>query len=222
MTTEIGGPLTTAISLRPLQSVLLDLILAPQQLSQLLDFAVACQLAWVNEAHSCFGITSVNIADPTATASLISPEMFREFVLPPLRCLSQGVTLLTGQRPGLHICGKTEHIWPELTRCGCASFRVDSCERLDALKQAVGKSLALAGNIPPVEVMQQGGIDDVVAAGRACIAEAADSPRGFTLAVGCQLPPGVSAANLLAMLLAARKFGREARKGRPCATANAV
>ena len=90
-------------------------------------------------------------------------------------------------------------------------------EALALLQQAAGEKIAIAGNIPPVEVMLQGSTDQVLQAGKRCIEQASGNPMGFTLAAGCQLPPGVSRENLLAMLLAARKYGRHARKGRPCA-----
>lgn len=216
LATEIGGPLSTAISIRPLDLVLLDLVERPERLTELLSFCADCQLAWVEQAHQGYGVTTVTIADPVASLSLISPQMFRNYAAPALSRLVDGVIRITGRRPGLHICGKTAAIWQDLVELGVSSFRVDNCESLSRLKEQTGHHMAIAGNIPPVEIMQQGGIDDVLAAGRRCIAQAADNPGGFTLAAGCQLPPAVSADNLLAMLLAARRYGRGARKGRPC------
>ncbi len=216
LATEIGGPLSTAISIRPIDEVMLDFTLHPEELTQLLDFVVDCQLAWVAAVQQKFGISSVNIAEPAASTSVIGPETFSRLVAPPLGRLVAEVIRITGKRPGLHICGRTEPIWPQLAGMGIASFRADSCESLSTLKNAVGDKLTLVGNVPPVAVMQQGSIDDVLASGRQCIARAADNPCGYILAAGCQLPPGVSADNLLALLLAARKYGRHARAGLPC------
>lgn len=216
VSTEIAGPLSTAVSIRPMNDVLLDFSLQPQELMRLLDFSVDCQLAWVQEVQQKFGITSVNIAEPVASSSVISPQTFRQFVAAPLRRLVVEVETITNKKPGLHICGRTEPVWRQLAEMGFSSFRVDSVESLSDLKNAMGGQLLLAGNVPPVEIMQQGSIDDVVAAGRCCIAQAADSPCGFILAAGCQLPPGVSADNMRALLLAARKYGRHARLGKIC------
>ena len=221
ISTEIGGPMSTAISIRPVDKVMRDCITQPDQLRLLLDFAVECQLEWVRTVHRLYGIRNVNIADPAASLNLISPAMFRRLVMPPLQRMVQEVIAITGRKPGFHICGKTKAIWPDIAALGVANFRVDNCESLLELKDSIGDKLVIAGNIPPVEIMLHGDIDAVLDAGRQCIAQAADSPLGFTLAAGCQLPPGVSSANLKAMLLAARKYGRHAKKGRPCPAAAA-
>ncbi|MCR4962564.1 MAG: uroporphyrinogen decarboxylase [Firmicutes bacterium] len=215
--TEIGGPMSTAISIRPVEMVMADCRKHPQELQRLLDFSVECQLLWVQTAHRLFGVTGVNIADPAASLNLLSPRLFRQLILPRLRRLVEETIRITGKRPSLHICGKTAAIWPDLATLDIASFRVDDCESLALLQQAAGEKIAIAGNIPPVEVMLQGSTDQVLQAGKRCIEQASGNPMGFTLAAGCQLPPGVSRENLLAMLLAARKYGRHARKGRPCA-----
>ena len=212
--TEIGGPMSTAISIRPVDLVMEDCRKRPQDLQKLLDFSVECQLLWLQTVHHTFGITSVNIADPAASLTLLGPTTFRKLVLPRLRLLVRRTVEITGKRPSLHICGKTAAIWPDLADLEIASFRVDNCESLALLKQAAGSKIGISGNIPPVDVMLLGSVEQVLYNGRQCIEEAADSPNGFSLAAGCQLPPGVSRENLHAMLLAARKYGRHAKKGR--------
>lgn len=212
--TDIGGPFTTAMSIRPTELVLRDTIQQPDKLSRLLDYSVECQLAWVKSAYELFGISSVNIADPGASSSLIGPRMFRELAAPPLKKLFDGCQKITGKTPKLHICGKTKPIWQDLADIGFKSFRVDNCEDLAELKATVGTNMAISGNIPPVDVLKNGSIDEVIASARSCIAKGGDNPRGYTLAGGCQLPIGVSKANMLAMLYAARKYAPLARLGK--------
>lgn len=214
--TEVPGPMSTAISLCPTEDVLIGLIRQPEQAAALLEFSADCAIAWVACAHRLFGITSVGISDPAASVSLISPAMFRRFVVPPMTRLLNRIREITGKVPSLHICGRTAPIWEDIAQMGFSSFRVDNCESLTALKAAVGDRMAISGNIPPVEVLRRGSMDDVMDAARRCIAEGADSPRGFTLAGGCQPPPGVPRENFLAMLCAARVYGRGARMGQPC------
>lgn len=219
VSTEISGPMSTAISIRPIEMVMRDCVMDTDNLCMLLDFAVECQLKWVRCVNKLFGITSVNIADPAASLNLISPMMFHKLIFPRLKYLVREIVNITHKKPALHICGRTAAIWDDLTGLEISSFRVDNCESLLSLKEAAGAQIAIAGNIPPVDVMLRGSIDQVLASGRNCIYEAADNPMGFTLAAGCQLPPGVSKANLYAMLLAARKYGRNAKKGYPCLAA---
>ncbi len=214
--TEVPGPMSTAISICPTETVLSSLIRYPLDTAALLEFSADCAIAWVRAAHRHFGITSVGIADPAASLSLISPAMFRRFVVPPLGRMLREIREITGKTPSLHICGKTATIWQDIAEMGFSSFRVDNCESLSALKTAVGSRMGISGNIPPVEILLHGSIEDVFLAAKHCIEEGADSPRGFTLAGGCQPPPGVKQENFLAMLCAARTFGRGARMGHPC------
>ena len=214
--TEVPGPMSTAISICPTETVLSSLIRHPSDTAALLEFSADCAIEWVRTAHRLFGITSVGIADPAASISLISPAMFRRFVVPPLQRMLQEIRSITGKAPSLHICGRTAPIWQDIADMGFSSFRVDNCESLTALKEAVGDRMGISGNIPPVEVLRNGSIDDVLAASKRCIEAGADSPRGFTLAGGCQPPPGVPQENFLAMLCAARMYGRGARMGQPC------
>ena len=73
--------------------------------------------------------------------------------------------------------------------------------------------MQVAGNVPPVDVMLYGTIDDVINSCRECIEKCADSPKGFILATGCQLPIGTPEENVDAFIYSARKYGRRAKLG---------
>ena len=61
--------------------------------------------------------------------------------------------------------------------------------------------------------MLNGSIDTVIEAVRQTIAEGIDSPAGYMLMTGCQLPIGTPKENIDAYIYAARKYGAGARKG---------
>lgn len=213
LSTDIAGPLSTAASIMPLRILLKELLKRPDDIQKLLEFSLEAVLHWVMAANREYGVTAVNVADPVASCSVIGPNLFRAVAAPYLLRLRQEVERITGKKPGLHICGSTAPVWQEIAELGYAGFRVDNSEDLAALKLAVGKKMAISGNVPPVEVMLYGSIDQVLKSARECISLGSDNPCGYTLAAGCQLPPGVSADNMLALLLAARKYGRNARIG---------
>ena len=73
--------------------------------------------------------------------------------------------------------------------------------------------MRISGNVPPVEVLKYGTIDEVIASVISCLKKGSDSPMGYALAAGCQVPPGVPRENLYAYIYAARKYGRGAKKG---------
>ncbi len=214
LATDIAGPFSTAASIAPIGLLLKESLKRPERVRKLLELSLAAAVRWLEAAHREHGVKTVNVADPVASCSVIGTRLFREMAKPFLLRLRCEAERITGKAPGLHICGKTASVWPDLAELGYASFRVDNCESLEELKKAVGQKMAISGNVPPVDVLLHGTIDQVLEASRECIRLGADSPCGFTLAAGCQLPPGVPADNLLAMLLAARKYGRNARKGR--------
>jgi uroporphyrinogen decarboxylase len=144
---------------------------------------------------------------------VISKKQFDRFSLPYLKKLIDGTEKIMGIRPGAHICGKTEPIWNDLADAGLFSFSVDNCEDLAQAKEEVGDRMRIAGNVPPITVMKDGTIDDVIASCRECLLKCADSPSGFILNTGCQLPIGTPKKNVDAFIYATRKYGRGARIG---------
>ena len=64
--------------------------------------------------------------------------------------------------------------------------------------------------------MKNGTIDDVIQSVQECLIKGSDSPCGFSLAIGCQVPIGTSRENIEAYIYAARRYGRGAQKGKLC------
>lgn len=213
---NIAGPLSASAAIRKPETLLRDMRRHKEELHALLDFAVECSLKWVACAKHEFGQVSVGIADPVSSYTLISDRLFREFSKPHLKDLVDDTKELTGSLPSLHICGRSKPIWQDLKEIGIRNFSVDNCEDLEELKEAVGDTMSISGNVPPVDVMLNGTIDDVVESVRQCLLKGSDNPSGYTLDVGCQLPIGTPRQNVYAYIYAARYYGRDARKGHLC------
>ena len=208
--------MTTAISIRQPELFLRDMIRDKKNAHRLLDFAVQCTLKWVEYNCNEFGTIPVGLADPATSANLISDRMFREFSKPHMADLLAGIKKITGSVPGIHICGRTKHIWNDLAELGFPSFSVDNCEDLAELKQTVGDKMKISGNVPPTTVLRNGTIDDVIESVKQCLIKGSDSPCGYSLAVGCEVPLGTPRENLEAYIYAARRYGRGAQKGKLC------
>lgn len=211
-----AGPMTSAISLREPSLFLRDLLRDKENAHRLLDFCVQSTLKWI--AYNCeeFGKIPVALSDPGTSANLIGKKAFLEFSKPHMADLLNGIKEITGSVPGIHICGRTKHIWSDLVDLGFPSFSVDNCEDLAELKEAVGDKMKISGNVPPTEVLRFGTIDDVIESVKSCLIKGSDSLCGFSLAVGCQVPLGTPRENLEAYMYAARRFGRGAQKGKLC------
>ncbi|MEG1965449.1 MAG: uroporphyrinogen decarboxylase family protein [Oscillospiraceae bacterium] len=214
--TNVAGPLTTAVSIRKTENVLKDMVKNKEMVHELLSMSVRCSLKWLEIVTDEFGPTMAGFADPASSMNLISPTQFREFSKPHLQDLLAGFKRITGRIPGTHICGRTKAIWQDLVDLGIPSFSVDNCEDLSELKAAVGDKMAISGNVPPVQVMQNGTIDDVIQSVQQCLIKGSDSPMGYSLALGCQMPVGTPMENIQAYIYAGRRYGRGAKKGQLC------
>ena len=141
-----------------------------------------------------------------------TPSMFREFVLPVLK-RTTALAHAIGIPTHVHSCG------PETELVAMAAEETDltvidplevppmgDCD-LAELKRRFGSKIILKGNLHTTEVMLRGSADDVVAASRKAIDDAAAS-GGFILSTGDQCGRDTPDENLRAMLRTARTYGR--------------
>ena len=78
---------------------------------------------------------------------------------------------------------------------------------LKELKRKYGKKLVLKGNLHTIEVMLNGTAEEVAAASRQAMDDAAEGGR-FILSTGDQTPGGAPDENLFTMIETARTYGR--------------
>lgn len=213
LSTGVVGPLSTAIAIRPIEKVLRDTRKNPEKLRELIALGVDNSLRWVEVFTKEFGAATASISEPVACTDIISRSQFEEFAFPELKRLVNGLKEITGFKPSLHICGHTKGIWEDLKELEISSFSVDDCEDLEEVCEILGDTFPILGNVPPVEVLKQGTIDDVIKSVKDCIRKGATSPKGYILATGCQVPIGTPKENLEAFIYAARKYGRDAKIG---------
>lgn len=212
--TGVAGPISTAAAIRPVEKILRDTRRNPEQLHKLLEYSVDASLQWVKAVHEIVGDNmTAAIADPVTTTDIISHKQFLEFSKPYLKRLFEEITRIIGKTPTVHICGHTKGIWEDLMEIGVTSFSLDNCESLAEAQQIMGDKVLISGNVPPVNVMLLGSIDDVIASVRECIIAGAGNPSGFLLMTGCQVPMGTPKENMIAFRYAARKYGANAKLG---------
>jgi uroporphyrinogen decarboxylase len=154
------------------------------------------------------GIDGVFIADPNASGDMISKRHYEELALPRFTEL---LTRLApyGKLTLLHICGDIADRLDLVARSGVQMISLDSKVDIAEAKAIVNGALALAGNVDPVGVMEDGTPDDVYVAARRCI-EQAEGSAGFMLMPGCGVSRKVTRENAAALVRA----GHEARAGR--------
>ena len=206
---SIGGPFTIASYLRGVEQLLQDLYKQPQQVHRLMRLVTdSCK-----RCVDCFSVYQVSfaMADPVASGSVISKAAFQEFVYPYLLELTAYVQAVTGKKPSFHMCGKTRRLWPLFRQLQVASISLDNKADLEEAKAELGSTVCLAGNVAPVEVMLQGSESEIDSAVQTCIRKGADSPMGYILGFGCQIPPSTPVQNVDAFMAAARRYGSYSR-----------
>ena len=201
----IGGPLSAAYSLRGAEALMKDLYVRPNFVHELLDLCVNSTLPFLKEVVKRGA--GIVIVDPVSSGSLISPALFRKFSLPYLKQLIRGISDFT-QPPVLHICGDTKKILGDMVASGAGGLSLDNAIDLEEAKRQVGSQVLLIGNVNPAESMYRGTPETVREDVRNCLKKAHDSPKGFMLALGCELPIKTPPENVHALMAAARSYGK--------------
>lgn len=203
---SIGGPLTIAAYLRDTTQLMKDFIKKPDQAKGLLDIVLQAQKTCV-DAFLEYDV-SFSLGDPIASPAIISPRQFEKFAKPYLAEIADYIYEKTGRGPSLHICGKTEAIWESMKELNISAFSLDNEVDIREANRFFGDKIALTGNIPPVDVIYNGSQEEIEENVRQCIEKAYDTPAGFVIAPGCNLPISTPIENVGYFMDAARKYGQ--------------
>lgn len=209
----ISGPISAASAIRGTGNLMKDSIKNQEGLHKLLDFVTECNLAFVKAVYSEYGLIC-GIGDPVSCGNLISTKQFEKFSEPYLKKTIDGIYKITGKKPTLHICGKTNHLWDKLGKMNISTFSVDNCEDIGELKNALGDKVCLVGNVDPVSIIKNGTVDDVYNAVKLCIQKAADNPKGYIVGSGCDIPSGAPVENIKALTEATKIYSKGIRIGK--------
>ena len=189
----IEGPIAEAVNLRGMNEFMLDIVDDPGYARSVLEWAAEMELEFGLKQVEA-GADIIGMGD--AAASLVSPAIYEQFVLP-LEKMIIGELERAGCPVRLHICGDTTHLLPYYKATGAKMIDLDHFVDMRAARQAVGSDVVLLGNFDPVRVLLEGTEEEVYQACRSCH-EAAGEP--YILAAGCEVPPGTPEENVRAMV----------------------
>ncbi|GAB62099.1 MAG: uroporphyrinogen decarboxylase [Candidatus Jettenia sp.] len=200
----IGAPFTTSAALRGTERFIKELYTDPELIHTLMRVATQSVKNLV-DAYVRAGGVPVTV-EPIATGSMISEKHFREFVLPYLKEVYSHIH--SYNLPGvLHICGKTKRVIQCMAESGADILSIDTIDLLEA-KELVGEQVCLMGNLSPADGMLKGNPEIITAMVKDCLAKAADNPKGYVVATGCEVPIKTPHENMIAFLEAGRRFAR--------------
>lgn len=201
----VTGPFTVASMVLGTEWLLMGMLKCPEKIKQLLEIIVENNNCYIQRLIDME--IGIGFADPVSSTALISVEQYREFSLPYFK---RNVDYIRKQGAGcgLHICGTSRGLWEDLNSTGIGVFGLDNVEDLEDAKRVLGPHMCIQGNVPPVDVMRMGTPEEVLLSAKECIRKGYDSPNGFVLTSGCQMPIGTPEENMHALMDAARIFGR--------------
>jgi uroporphyrinogen decarboxylase len=185
------GPLAVYADLRGVESMFLDLIDTPQMYLKSAEIIIGNQIRFAR-GQIAAGADVIGVGD--SVASLISPQMYQDYVLAFEKRLFDAIHE-AGAAVKLHICGDISRSVHLMAQTGCDIIDADWMVDLDKARAAVGPNVTLAGNFDPSAVLLQGSPQDVAQAARRCIETGGER---FILQPGCEVPPGTPEQNIRA------------------------
>ncbi|HUX20452.1 MAG TPA: uroporphyrinogen decarboxylase family protein [Spirochaetia bacterium] len=199
------GPFSLGAELMGLENFLIAVsTLDEAEVRSYLDFCTSVVVAY-GEAMIETGVHGIQYGD--ACASLVSPEMYRNLVLP---YQAESVARLAGRDCDLwiHICGNTEHLLPMVADLPIDGFEVDAKVPLATARRLIGESIGLKGNIDTSLLLQRS--PDEVYEETLRILRDYGQESGLVFSPGCGVPRMTPRANLTAMVAACREHSPQA------------
>ena len=199
-----SAPFTMAAGLRGTAALARDLYKNPGLAHALLERSLKLVKDFAEAVVEAGGIPV--LVDPVASGSVISRKTFEEFALPGIVKSLKKIQSL-GAAPLLHICGKTSNIIDLMAQSGAAALSVDVIELREA-REKTHDSVCLMGNVRPTETLLEGTPESVRRSALECLEACKDSPHGFILASGCEVPIATPPENVMALIQAAKDLAR--------------
>ncbi len=177
----VEGPCAESADLRGINTIMMDFYDEPDFVHELAAFTVRNALRFAT-AQIEAGADIIGVGD--AAASLVSRELYDEFVFPHEKALIDGIHA-AGGRVRLHICGRTLHLADAIAKLRCEIVDLDTLVNMRDARAAMGDRQIILGNIHTVNVVKNGTAEDVRQALAQCRAEAGPA---WIAGAGCEVP----------------------------------
>jgi len=189
------GPFTLAGELVGVENLMRLTIDDPQGVKNVIQQLSATSIEYGNTQYRT-GSDIVQIAEPVASASMISPRMFREFVKPHLTEIAK---TLGGPRI-LHICGHVDPIISDMVELGFDGISIEESVDISTIISKMG-DVKILGNVSSKYALPFGTPEDVKTSARKALEAGVD-----LLEPGCGVPLVAPIANIKALVEAGIAF----------------
>jgi MtaA/CmuA family methyltransferase len=189
----IEGPLAESCNLAGVNEVLLKLMMEPDFVKRLINKTMITARDFAR-AQVEAGCEIIGVGD--AICSQISTENYREFVKEKHCELFQYIKSL-GAKVKLHICGNTTHLLEDIREVKPNIMDIDWMVDMDEARKLLGDRIIRCGNLDPVAVIQDKGVEEIrKETEHLCLKEA---DRRFILSGGCEITVNTPPEHLKAM-----------------------
>jgi MtaA/CmuA family methyltransferase len=185
----LEGPCAAGADLRGVQTIMLDFYDDPSFINELFEFTTELAIAF-GKAQINAGADVLGIGD--AAASLIGPDLYKEFVWPKEKRLIQELQQ-AGAKIRLHICGDIRGILEPVGQLGCEIIDIDSLVPMQEARAGIGNKPCLLGGLDPVREVQDCSREKVL---EALIRNHTQAGFNYIVGAGCEIPPGTPPENL--------------------------
>jgi MtaA/CmuA family methyltransferase len=186
------SPFTLVGELRGVETLMMDTILEPNFVLDMLKFANETVSTYCEHLMSS-GVDGITLCDPTASGSLVSKEDFNRFSQPYIKACGKVVTKNGGYLM-THICGDTSDRLESVVDIGAHIFSLDYQVNLEFASKAIGDRQTLLGNVKPPQTLYSGTPKDVEDESKECIRKTGG--KAFILGAGCDIAPGTPIENV--------------------------
>jgi uroporphyrinogen decarboxylase len=193
------GPMNIATYLLGHSETLIGVKTNPEEIHRLLDIITEFIVDWIRYQKEVFpSIDGVLILDDLI--GFLGKSDFDQFAVPYCQrifsAIDVSIRALHNDCHGLITARRMKEMGTNL-------FNFSFEHTLPQIRAAAGDEVILLGNIPPRDIMARGTPADVLHSSREALASL-DDRRRFILSCGGGTPPGVSDANVAALLAAVR------------------
>lgn len=179
----IVGPWTIAMGLRGANNLILDTRMDPEFVHQLMKISCEATRSFT-EALTKIGV-GIGYSEAPASCNLISPKIYRDFVLPYHKEL---ISYFKSRKIGIgiHICGNANPILEDMVATGASNISVDAGTNLAIAAEAARGKAVLIGNVPTNCFLARD--KDVMRDAIQNCLNLAPKDSGYILAPGCEIP----------------------------------
>ena len=201
------GPFSLASQILGYEEFLLSLMDPARHadLRRLLQYS-ADQVVRFATAQYAAGAHVTVIGESIAGPDVCSPRIYREFAAPYEKAVADRLRAL-GFDLGIHICGNATSIIGDMLGTGASCFELDYKVDRAAVREATRGRATLIGTLDPANLVARGTPEEIETAATEDIRLLAPGGR-FILGAGCTIPRDTPAANVHALVRAAREHGR--------------